>query len=269
MGDATMSFFVERKKATTYLRGHRKEAVAVQILVFLAEVGTMTSAFWLPGSDVLVIACGLLIDLLMISPLKAGRALFFETLVADGEAAQFSLIFRYYRYGYERALGWRLITWGYRLLWSALLYLPALWLFAFSDALAQDAPAQKEIILSMAMFGLGLLLLAAAWIIVEILLLRLVAIPYLLSHTGSLKNAVSLSRKLTKRRTNALLLMYLDHAGWFLTSIFLFPWFYTSARFQTARAATIRQFLRQNPPRNAKHVLQRRKKYGRISGNSN
>lgn len=238
--------------------------MAVQVIVLLSEVILLTAAWWLPGSDIAVTACALLIDLLIISPLKAGRAFFFETLTADGDAARVSLLFRYYRHGYERTVGWRLLLWASRLIWGAVLCLPAFLLFAYSGVLAEGAPTVQDRILSMALFGFGLLLLVTALIVVEIILFRLVPIPYLLSHPGGLRGALSLSRQMMHGRVSTLTLLYLDHAGWLLACLLVFPCVYTSVLFHTARAATIRQFLRQIRPENAANLLQRRKKYGRM-----
>lgn len=236
----------------------------MQVIVLVAEVVLLTAAWWLPGSDIAITACALLIDLLMISPLKAGRAFFFETLTADGDAARLSLLFRYYRHGYERTVYWRLLLWASRLLWSSLLCLPAFFLFAYSGVLSEGTPSLQDRVLSMALFGFGLLLLVTAFIAIEIILFRLVPVPYLLSHPGGLRGALSLSRRMMRGRVSTLTLLYLDHAGWLLSCLLLFPYVFTSALFQTARAATIRQFLRQIPPENAPHLLQRRKKYGRM-----
>ena len=257
--------FVSREKAKQYLHGHWHTAVAVQVSVFAAEAALLTAALWLPGSDIFVTGGALLIDILMLSPLKAGRALFFETLTADGDAATLPLLFRYYRYGYERTVGWRLFIWGQRLLWSVLLYLPALFLFACSRVLGENNPTQAETLLSLICFVIGVFVSVATWIVIEIILLRSLPIPYLLSHTGGLRGAVALSRRITKGRTGLLTLLHLDHFGGAIASLFLLPWPFASALFHTAKAATVRRFLAQIPEENAAHVLQRRKKYDKIS----
>ena len=257
--------FVARKKAKEYLHGQWHTAIAVQVSVFTAEAALLTAALWLPGSALFVTSTALLIDVLMLSPLKAGRAFFFETLTADSEAATLSLLFRYYRYGYEKTVGWRLFVWGNRLLWSVLLYLPALLLFAFSRILGENTPTQAETLVSLICFAVGVLLTVTAGIVIEIILLRLQPIPYLLSHTGKLRSAVSLSYRITKGRTGVLTLLCLDHIGGAFLSLLILPWPYTSSLFHTAKAATVRRFLAQIPEENATHVLQRRKKYDKMS----
>lgn len=252
--------FTTRAKAYEYLRGHWHGAVTVQILVFLCEVILLFTAVFLPGNTVLNSTCALLVDFLLISPLKAGRALYFETLVADGSAVHLKLLFRYYRHGYERTIGWRLLLWCARGISNAVCCIPAFFLFAYSHLLAE----RSDLIPSLTMFGFGLLLLVSAIVTTEIILLRFTPIPYLFAHTGSLREAVAVSRRITAGRMNTLASLYLDHAGWLFAVLLFVPWFFTSASFQTARAATVRRFLREIPSKNTSSVLQRQKKYGRI-----
>jgi len=98
----------------------------------------------------------------------------------------------------------------------------------------------------------------------EIYLLRLMPIPYLFAHTGTLRESISVSRRITHHRGNELVSLYLDHTIWLFFIPLIIPWFFISAIFQTARASAIRAFLREIPPKNNACVLQRRKKYGRI-----
>ncbi len=246
------------------LAGHWKDAVTVQFTVLFAEAALWTTAWWLPGSSIAVTICALLIDLLMLSPLKGGRAFFFETLAADGDAATPRLLWRYYRHGYERTVAWRLLLWGQRALLGAVACLPAFLLFAYSGVLAEGVPTRQDTVLSMALFACGLLCLVMGLAAVEILLFRLVPVPYLLSQPGGLREAVNASRRITHGRIGVMTMLYLDHAGWLLASITVFPWLYASVLFHTARAATVRRFLREIPPKNVSHHLQRRKKCGRM-----
>ncbi len=247
-----------------HLRGRWVIAVSVQIVVAAAGVLLLSVAWWLPGSDIVITALSLLLDLLLLSPLKVGRALFFETLAADGEAATIALMFRYYRFRYGQALGWRLFVWSQRVLWSAVLYLPSLFLFACSRTLGEVSVTQAETLLATVCFTFGVFLTVITVITVEIILLKLQPIPYLLAHTNGLRSAVRLSKRITKRRRGLLIFLYLDHLWLAAASLLILPWPYTSAVFQTAKAATVRRFLTQIPQENASHVLQRRKKYDRM-----
>lgn len=256
--------FVKRAAAKSRLDGVWKEAMAVQVLVALADLFLFTAVWWLPGPTVAVTACVLLIDLLMISPLKAGRALYFK-LLADGKAVSPALLLRYYHGGYAAAVGWRALLWGERLLWGALCCFPALAVFSCSDMLGSDTPTRREAVLSMALFALGLLLLLLGLLMVEVLLFRRLPIPYLLSsQPRGLRGAIRSANAITQGRLGNWVYFYLDHAGGLLLCVLLFPWVYTSTVFQTAKAATVLQFLRQKPAKNAPYRLQHQKKCGRM-----
>ncbi len=255
-----------RKRAASILRGHKRTAAAVQGIVLCAEGILWLLPLWLPGSAALNTVLVLVLDLLLVSPLKAGRAFFFETLTADSEAARLSLLWRYYRHGYGRTVGWRVLLWGCRAVGWSLFLIPALVLFVYSGRLVSGVPTYTDTLLSLTLFGLGLLLAVTALAAVEVILLRLVAVPYLLSHTGGLRGAVALSRRLMQGRIGTMTLVYLDYAGWMLACVAVLPWFYASSLFHTARVAAIHAFLRQIPAQNTRDVLQRRKKYGKIGG---
>ncbi len=57
------------------------------------------------------IGVALLCDLLLVSPLCAGKALFYSTFDQDIENAAAKLLFRYYRFGYGKAVSWRIQLW--------------------------------------------------------------------------------------------------------------------------------------------------------------
>ncbi len=238
--------------------------MAVQVAVFAAELALLGASLWLPGHAVAITALVLFADLMLVSPLKAGRAFFFETLTADGDAAAFSLLWRYYRHGYLRTVGWRALVWGERLLWSVPLYTPALFLFACSRVIGDAAVTQTDTIVAMACFAFGLLFTVCAFVAVEILLLRLLPIPYLLSHTGSLRQAVTLSRRIVRKRLGVPVLLYLEFFWFSALGCLILPWPFTSPLLQTAKADTVHRLLRHFPAENASHLLQRRKKCDRM-----
>ena len=237
--------FASRKTANRYLHGHWKTALLVQIFPLLWELCLWFVAYFLPIRPEVSLLMALLLDLLLVSPLKAGRAFFFETLTVDADAASWTLLFRYYRCRYLRAVGWRLIVWCLRLLWSALFCLPAMVLLSAGRSLAVEGAAQRDILLSLVLSILGLLLLIAGLAAAEIRLFRYLPVPYLLSRPGGLGEAFSLSRRITSGQSNTLALLYLDYAGWFFACLFILPAAYASTVFQTARAVTVHRFLRQ------------------------
>lgn len=63
------------------------------------------------NGTVLRLGVALLCDYLLFSPFCAGKALFYSTFYQDGENASYKLLFRYYRFGYGKALAWRALLW--------------------------------------------------------------------------------------------------------------------------------------------------------------
>ena len=241
---------VSKREARRLLRGHWRAALGVQVTVPLVEGLVLSTAWWMPGDRVAATVWALLADLLLVSPLKAGRAFFFETLAADGDAVRYPLLLRYCRHGYGRTVGWRLMMWCERLLWLGTFSPPALVLFVFSKRLA------SETLLSLTLFWLGLTLLTAAVIAAELLLFRRAIVPYFLSYPGGLRGARAAARDCLRGRHGTLLWLYLDYAFPMLFTPLILPWLYASTVFQTARAATVREFLRHFPrKRNQKPKL--------------
>ncbi len=80
----------------------------VELFPFLADI--VLIAFCYNGTP-FHIGVALLCDLLLLSPLYAGKALFYSTLSQDSENATVKLLFRYYRFGYGKAVSWRTQLW--------------------------------------------------------------------------------------------------------------------------------------------------------------
>ena len=255
--------FVKKAAARRGLQGHWHEAMAVQGIVLVAELILLSAIWWMPRARPAAAVCVFVFDLLLLSPLKAGKTVYFDEL-AQGKRVSSKTLVRFYTYHYEQTVGWRAVVWVNRLLWSALLYLPALVVFACSDMVFQTQPTQQNAVLSMALFGLGVVLVMIAAVSVEVILFRFAAVPYLLADHRSLRKAFAVSKQAMKGQMSEFLLFHLDHAyGWVLCFA-VFPWFYTSVVFQTAKAATIRRFLKENSAKNTPYRLQHQKKCGRM-----
>lgn len=240
---------------------HQKKAAvaAAQGLVTAGEL-LLWGASLCGGASPAVLCCAVLCDWLLFSPLKAGRALFFETLTADAEAATVPLLFRYYRHGYGKAVGWRAYVWGQRLLWSAMCSVPTLALFSFANRQAVMAVTRDEQLTAQAVTVLSLLLTAGALLAVNIRLLRFSLVPYLLSYPHGLAGALATSRCLTVGQLNRLIQLHILY----FVRLPLRPWIGVSVRFQVAKAMAVRCLLREKPEKNFLHVLQHQKKCGRI-----
>ena len=202
----------------------------------------------------------LLADLFLLSPLKAGRAFFYETLVSDSSSAQVKSLFRFYRYGYFRSIGWRLRLWVLRTRMHILLCVPSA-SFLYISRVAEQNGSDTFAMIS---FALSLAFLVMAFMVAEIMLFRYIPAVYLLTQVTSSKHAFSLSKKLCKGCTGKWALLYLDYAGWCFSFPLLLPFFYVSPLFHTARAATAKRLFSGIPNRICQQHLQHGKKHGRI-----
>ena len=254
--------FTRRSQASVYLRGYWKSAILVQLLSISAEILLIAAegVCFYHFTAIPIFPLGLLADLLLLSPLKAGRAKFYETLVTDGDKASIKLLFGFYRHGYTRTVDWRVRLWLRRIGWQLLFSVPSA-LFLFISRMAEQ---RGEETFSMIAFVFSLIFLVFAFTITEIILFRYIPAVYLLSKVTSSRWAFSLSKRLSKGYTNNWTLLYLDYAGWAFSFLLFFPYFYVSPRFHTARAATVNQLFSQISPHIQQQHLQRERNHGRI-----
>ena len=254
--------FVNRSQARTYLHGHWKTAVYVEMICLCAELLLVVAegvGFYRFGT-IPLLPFALLVDLFLFSPLKAGRALFYDTLVTDSNTANLKLVVRFFRHGYARSVAWRLKIWLWRAGLYILLTIPSA-AFLYISRLAEQKDSAT---FAMIAFAFSLIFLASALIITEILLLCYIPAVYLLTQVKEAKRAMHLSKRLSKGSNETWIGLHLDYAGWCFSLIFLFPVFYVSPLFQTARAATVRKLFLRISPRIHEQHLKRKKNHGRI-----
>ncbi len=253
---------INRKSAAAYLRGKWKLAIFVQLLCISAEMVLIaTEGFGITRVHAMpLLPLGLLADLLLLSPLKAGRGLFYETVVTNKEDSSLSLLFRFYKHGYVHSVTWRIRLWLRRIGWHVILSLPSA-LFLYISRTVEKNGSET---LAMIAFIFSLLFLVVAFIVTEILLFRYIPAVYLLSKGIPSREALLLSKRLSKGYTNHWALLYLDYAGWSLAFLLLIPFFYVSPLFHVARAATAKRSFSDISPQNYQQLLQRGKNRGRI-----
>ena len=96
--DTHSLFFELPQRARTVL-------TVAELLLLIAEVILIFVSFHLHIIPVLAI------DLLLLSPLKVGRALLYNTVASDPQATSLRLLFRYFRFRYFKTVWWRLRIW--------------------------------------------------------------------------------------------------------------------------------------------------------------
>lgn len=254
--------FVSRSQATQYLRGHRKPAILIQVICTCAEIFVMIAEgvclFQFPKIPLFPLV--LLLDLLLLSPLKVGRALFYETLVTYKQEAKIILLFRYFHDGYARSIHWRLHLWIRRFGWQIVLCIPSAF-FLYISKTAEQIGSETFLMIA---FAFSLLFLLISLIITEILMFRYIPAMYLLSKVKSANHALLVARRISKGETGNWTALYLDYAGWSFSFIFILPFFYVSPVFYTARAIAYKQLFSGILPKNHEEHLQHKGNHGRI-----
>lgn len=254
--------FIRRSQASMHLQGHWCQAILVQGSCLCAEILLIAgeSICFYRFGYISIFSIFLLADLLLLSPLKAGRAFFYQTVVTDGGKASYAQLFRFYHDGYRKSINWRLELWIRRMPLYLLLCVPSAFFLYFSRSAWQTGSDT----VAMVAFVFFLFFLMVALITVEILLFRYIPAVHLLTENVSAKHALLLSKRLSKGYTGKWALLYLDYAGWCLSLLLLFPFFYVSPLFHTARAATANGLFSDIPSRIGEQLLQHRENHDRI-----
>lgn len=253
------SSYIQREEIRRLLQSHRKTAVTVEVFLVLVKLLGMFLWVLIVGNATAwqnAVLCVVLLwlDLLLISPLKAGKALFYRRIASDDRSVGFSLLFYYFNHRYRKCISWRLSIWLKRYGYWLLAFLPCSALLFWYRYL-QNYPA-----LSAASLFLGIALGILALLLVEVRLLRYMPSIYWLSCPLSLKRTLALSVTLSAHRLNRLVGFYASYSWWVLLLPFIVPYFYISPLFQTARAATVNKMTQEilNQP------LQHWKNHGKI-----
>ncbi len=212
---------------------------ALPILLWILLVNTVTTEQSVVGCVVLLWA-----DLLLLSPLKAGRALFYNGIVKQKTVVRFSRLFYFFKTGYRRSVRWRLRLWLTRYGYWLLGLLPCSALL-FWNRFLQSYPVLSAISLLLAVV-LGVF----AVVFTEIRLLRYLAAVYLLPYTLPFKEVFTLSKTIFEKQLNRWVNFYLSYGY-----LILFP-----PVFYTARAATVYAMMQEF----AKQPLQHWKNHGKI-----
>lgn len=233
-------------------------AVAVEMISTLAEL-TLLGLQWYAADGWLHIGI-LAADLLLLSPLKAGHAFFYETQIYDAQAASLRRIFRFYRYGYGRSVFWRLQLWLRRLGWYALCGIPSAVLMIVSHRAQRNGDATLSL-LSAVLSGAFLII---AFLITETVLLRYRAAVYLLTKGFSARAALSVSARISKKQTAVWARLYLRYAVFCPLFLLIIPYYCIAPHFQSECAAVADRLFCKNSPLICEQHLKQKKKDDKI-----
>lgn len=247
--------------AKTLLKPHWLSAVTVQgigvavsLLLWIAEwlaakelsplIASFfgTAALSGPLAAAVILTIALLLDLLLASPLRVGKAAFYRTLGEGGNAFAKQLG-RYYRSGrYGKSVRWRLALWTRRALFGVPCTLPAVLLFALANYTFQrgmTAPDEQLTYLLLLIASVFFLLVGLT--VLQLLMLRYMPAQYLLEECGSVREAIRLSKRLTKGKTGETAALYLQFACWLPACLLGVPYFYAAPLFHLTRSQWVAQ----------------------------
>lgn len=111
--DATI--LKKRSSLSSFSQSEKRKLIFAEWLIAGTEIALILIGVYLHN------LIAVIVDLLLLSPLKIGRALLYDTAVCDADAISLRLLFRCFRFGYKRSLFWRIGIW-YRT------FLTALWI---------------------------------------------------------------------------------------------------------------------------------------------
>lgn len=251
--------YIRQNEARNLLRGQWKKAIAAELLTVVLELTPAVVQLFIFtrfNARKALIWCGLLLlaDCLFLSPIKAGKALFYKHIATEESPAPFALLFRYFRNGYGRAVMWRIRLWLTRYWYWFVFSLPYTALLFWYDYLeSYPVPSFTALVLSV-------ILGVFALVFTEIRMLRFLPTVYLLPHNIKMNRVFALSKFSTAKRLNGWVMFHISYIGWCAALILLIPYFYVSPIFQTARAATVDKMMLEilNQP------LQHWKNHGKI-----
>lgn len=124
-------------------------------------------------------------------------------------------IWGFYRKGYGKAVGWRLVMWGWRTVYGLACFAPATLLWGYSEVLRVSGDASSLTDVTRLFCGLfGLFALAAGWVVQQLMMLRYLPAQFRLAEGASLREALRDSRRLMKGNTGDAAWMYMGFSGW-------------------------------------------------------
>ena len=240
---------VSPKQTRMLLAKHWKSVFAVESFLILCQ--TLPILLWMllvntVTQEEMTVGCVVLLwgDLLLFSPLKAGRSLFYYGIAKQEKKVSFSRLFYFFKKGYRRAVRWRLRLWITRYSYWLVALLPCSALLFWNRHL-QSCPVLSAISLLLAVV-LGVF----AIVFTEIRLLQYLAAVYLLPYSLPFKEVFTLSKTIFAKQLNRWVNFHLAYGY-----LILLP-----PVFHTARAATVNTMMQEF----AKQPLQHWKNHGKI-----
>lgn len=259
------------KGTRAQLKGNWGQAVLVegsilcgQILLMLAEWAVMlglgveigSAVFLYPAGDMrpvwarlALIIVLVVVDWLILSPLKLGRSVFYWKVVNTVETVEERG--RKYFTGklYRQALHWRLRLWGLRLGWSLLLWSPSIALFGIGEWMRLNSLRQGVVDLTcIGFFFLGISAFMVGWLVIEVIMMRYRPAAYGIGSGMTVREAFAWGKKVMKGHAEPILWLYIRYGFGLLVCLLALPALYVMPLFQTDQARLIRGWAKLPDP---------------------
>lgn len=252
---------IVRRRAKELLKGTRHKALGIQLFITTTQLLVIGAeyAFFLRLPNVVTILLIFTLDLLLISPLKAGRNLYYYSLVTQN-TDNFRLFFHFFGDQYQKSIAWRLRLWTLRLLLNVILCVPCSYLLYLS----QRTERYGNNTISLIALAFFVVLMVFAFLITELLLLRYLPAGYLLTKVNTAKEAFRMAKQISKGNLQTILYIYLSFVGWCFLFPFILPFFYVEPLFQIECALLMADLISKNSKLFYPQHLKRHGNHGKI-----
>lgn len=200
-------------------------------MVLTVEIALIVGCIWSKSNPIWWLAA----DFVLLSPLKAGRAFFYELIVSDPQSVKIRYIFRYYRRSWLRTLNWRVGLWFRYALWWCLCALPALSVDIFRSLPSTIVFTATDELWDIALLLISYLLWVGGGISTFVLCSRYQCTVYLLPYHKAN------SRLFKIRPSSASLNGCLRYWITFPLFILIVPYFFAAFSFRTEQARSVYQ----------------------------
>ena len=232
LGDSGMN------EQTTAIQVNTNAKIVMATVLVLIEIAVEATLISI-GTDrsVVMLLAVLAVDLLLLSPLKIGRALWYDTVCNEPQKATFSLFFRFYRHRYLCAVNWRIRLWT-RMLFQAVVYA---WPIAALNAVSAVYAGNETVVFWCGLFRR--LLLFFAVVLIALGFIRYRTSSVFLLYVTNVDDAFWYSSRFFKVKREAAWQPYVQL--WRQVPLFLLivPLFYCCFTFHCQTAENIRTFV--------------------------
>ena len=258
---------MDKKKpsAASWLKGHWCIAVSSELLIVVAEAFLIVfGAVMAKKQSLPVLPVVLAVDILLLSPLKAGRTFLYDTIATGSTHVRIRLLFRYYTHGFVGAILWRIGYWARYGSLCTLFALPGAALMTLRSIHVDRGLILEDDLLHIALTFAAYILLIIGFLSAWIFSVRYDASAFFLPYRNRTRALFADSAKTSKGKTEPLLGIRFRYVRWAPLFVFVAPYFYASAIYHMEQAIAIRGWIGRFPENKLSQALQHEKNHGMI-----